>query len=133
MSGIYTSGLQEILRGNVDLINDDITVLLTSGYVPDFDTDTVQDDILEESQIIEISLLGKTLDGTKYLADDIEITGQESKSVIDGLVVLKNTSDYETSHLVSFYDGFTPFLLDGTLVTIQWDRTPEGNGIFRLA
>jgi len=133
MSILYTHGLQELMGGNIDLTNDDILVVLVSGYVPDFENDRAQSDIPEESQVIESTLFGKTLDGTRFLADDVEITNLTDEREITGVVLLQAVEDIDDSTLISFMDGTGfPFTPDGSPITICWDRTEGGPGIFKI-
>lgn len=133
MAGLYTHGLQEILGGNIDLINDDIMAVLVSGYTPDLENDRAQSGIPEGSQVIEVSLTGKTLDGTRYLADDVEITNLTGSQEISGVVVLQAVEDLDDSTLIAFLDGTGfPFLPDGSPITIHWDRSEGGPGIFKI-
>lgn len=131
MAERYIYGTQEKDRGNIDLINDDITALLvTSEYVPDFDNDQAQSDIPEAAQAVEVSLVGKTFDVNKYLADDLLINTIPTGTEIAGIVILKNTGNYDDSTLIQYMDGPEyPFTTDGSPLTIQWDRSVGGTGI----
>lgn len=132
-SALYENGVQSVMAGNIDLINDGIGVLLidTSLYTPDFIEDESQADIPESAVIAERTLTGKTLDGTTYRGDDLtfpKVTGSQ----VGGVVLLKDTGEYSTSTLIAFVDNAPEFPItpDGTDITIRWD-TGE-NGIFKL-
>ncbi len=119
---LYKAFRAERLKGNVDFINDDITVLLVAGYVPDLDADRVEDDIPEEMAVLEVSLVGQTVDEglSIFTADSVNIPSLTHPDPVTGLVVMKNTDNSGTTGLIAYID-LDPFTPDGTPITIIWD------------
>ena len=132
-SGTYTAGLRAIMQGNIDLINDEITVLLIdagAGYVPDFTGDSVQADIPDDAQIMESPLTGKTITaGLLFLADDLSFSATPSGTVVGAAVILKDTGAKATSTLLAYLEPDTSTASDGGPYTCRWDRVL---GIFNL-
>ena len=123
-ASLYTNGRIERAKGNVDLVNDDIVLLLvdTDFYTVDLENDFCQSDIPEEAQILEVSLTGKTLDGVTFRADEISITGL-TEGKIGALVILQNTGYENTSVLLSYHvaDNF-PVTANGQPITVNFDQ-----------
>lgn len=127
-SGMYVMGIQELLKGNVDLINDSISALLvSSSYSPDLTADHYQSDIPEAAYLSEITIDGKSITGTAFLADPVTFTDVEDGETGGGVVVLKNTGNAGSSVLLAFFD-ITPFTTDGSNVILTWDT----DGVFEL-
>ena len=134
-SGMYEYGVAEIMRGNVDLINDSITALLVDPgfYTPDLSLDTSQDDIPEAARISEVELTGNTLDGTTFRADDVTFNSVPTTvSEASAVVVFFNSGVYNTSTLIAYIDNAPEFPItpDGGDIVIAWDTGSDG--IFTL-
>lgn len=123
-SGVYAQGMAELMGGNIDLVNDSLSVLLVDVglYAPDFDNDTSQADIPEGSRIAEVLVTGKALDVTTLLADDATFSLLTSDLTVGGVVLFKDTGVFDTSTLIAFFDNAPEFPItpDGTDVVIAW-------------
>lgn len=138
MAGMYTTGIQSIMSGNIDLINDDIVALLvdTDVYTVDLDADETQADIPTAAVLAEKTITGNTLDGTTFRADEITFGGVTGDKV-GAVVIVQNTGVYDTSILLSYLDENTagssalfPITPDGGDIVLQWDS--DINGIFKF-
>ncbi len=135
MSTMYEKGKTNILNANIDLLNDDIVATLISyaTYTPNFSTDETLGDIPEVSRLHEVSLEGKTTNGAVFLADDLDIEGLTLTTAVDAIVIAKAGEEFSTSPLVCLLEAPEfPITPDGSQITIQWDTTPGGNGIFKI-
>ena len=133
-SGLYESGINAIMKGNIDLVNSSITAILinSSLYSVDLANDSNQDDIPDSAQIASASLTGKTVDGSKFTANDTVFSSVESDYDVDAVVLILDTDYEDTSTLIAYLDnaGEFPITPDGTNITIVWDT--GANGIFKL-
>lgn len=133
MAGMYTEGLQQILAGNVDLINDSIVALLvnTELYTVDLAEDETQANIPVEARVAEVTLTGNTLDGSTFRANDPTFNNVQGTQV-GAVVIIKDTGVYDTSTLLAYIDNSTglPAAPSGEDITIRWDTGPAG--IFSL-
>lgn len=125
-SGMYEYGLQQILRGNIDLINDAVSVVLcSSDYTPNFSNDQNQIDIPEAARLGEVELDGNVLDGTTFKANSASIIDPTTDKQANAVVLFNDTDDLSTSQLIAYLE-VTPFTTDGTNVVI------DGDGYFTL-
>lgn len=125
-SGMYEYGLQQILRGNIDLINDAVSVVLCSAnYTPNFSNDQNQIDIPEAALLGEVELDGNALDGTTFRANSADILKPTADEQANAVVLFKNSGNTSTSSLIAYLE-VTPFTTDGTNVVI------DGDGYFTL-
>lgn len=134
MIGQYEKGVARRMGGDIDLINDDIGLALvdTSIYIPDLVNDISLANVTEAAIIAEKHLLGKTIDGTAFRADDLTITDvPDTEPPIGAYVIFKDTGDLNTSWLIYYDDEAPPLPItpDGTDINFQWDTGP--NGIFK--
>lgn len=132
-SGIYDKGLAEIMSGNIDLINADLSCGLVNStlYTPDFAGHADLSSVPEAALISEADLTGKSLDNTTFRADDTvfpQVAGDEVSAVL----IFVNADTVEASKLVCYLDSAIEFPItpDGTDITVRWDSGQ--NGIFRL-
>lgn len=136
MAGWYTAALDAILKGDVDLINDTISVMLidTNEYTVDLDNHTNQTDISDAAVWSIANLTGKTvLDGV-FRANDVvfsDVTEVDVGDTAGALIVFVNRETYSDSLLLAYIDNAPefPVLLDGEDVSVYWDPT---NGIMAL-
>lgn len=124
-SGMYKHGKVELMRGNIDLINDALSVLLvdTSLYAPDLTSDESQADIPEAARLSEILVTGKSLNGAILLADNVVFPSVASTlNPVGGVVLFKDTGVYSTSTLIAFFDNAPEFPItpDDTDIVIAW-------------
>jgi hypothetical protein len=123
----YKSGIVEMMRGNIDLVNDVlIGVAVSPEYVPNFETDQNQNDLPTASQLGEALLTGKSLDGTALLADTLVFPTVSGN--VGGIVLVRDSGDYDTSTLVAYIesDNF-PAAISGPL-NFSW----AGSGVVAL-
>lgn len=127
-SGMYEFGIDQLLRGNVDVINDAISVVVcSSSYTPNLSTDQYQGDIPDAALLGEVELEGNAIIGTTFFANSAVVVGTDSGETSNGVVVFCNTGNTATSVLLAYYD-VTEFETDGTDITIDWDVS----GLFEL-
>lgn len=133
-SGLYRAGVSAIMSGNIDLLNDSISAMLvdTTVYTVDLTSDSTQDDIPSAAQIAEVTLTGKTLDGTTFRASDATFTGVDSGETIGAVIIFLDTDYDSTSLLLAYIDNADEFPLttDGTAITVAFDT--GDNGVFKL-
>lgn len=133
-SGMYENGVREIMRGNVDLINDTISALLVSAsYAPDLSVDTVLSDIPEAARLSDVELTGNTIDVATFRADDATFNSVSSDlDPVVAVVLFKNSGAYSTSALLTYIDNASEFPIapDDTDIIISWDTGSDG--IFSL-
>lgn len=126
--GMYTVGLQEIMAGNIDLVNDNLlAVAVSPEYTPDMVVDAVQTDIPQASQLGECYLSGLSLDGTTLRADSAVFPAVNG--TVGGIVIVHDTDNLDTSSLLAYLtsDSF-PAANTGQL-TVEWDSQA---GVFTL-
>lgn len=126
--GMYTAGMQEIMAGNIDLVNDSLlAVAVSPEYTPDLSADQVQTDIPTASQLGECFLSGLSLDGTTLRADPV--TFPALAGTVGGVVIVHDTDNLDTSSLLAYIDSTSfPVAVTGPL-TIEWDTQA---GVFTL-
>ncbi len=132
-SGMYYSGLTAMMTGDVDLINDPITVFLidTSLYTPNLVNDSDLSDVPEAALIKESLLTGKSVVDKVFAADDVVITTvEDTQPEIGGFLIIKDTGVFNTSTLLCWIDDAPelPATPDGGSFTINWNAS----GIFSL-
>lgn len=127
-SGKYSFGTEQLGRGNIDLVNDDIAVVaVSSAYTPDLSSHQYQSDIPDAAQIGEVNLEGNAIIDAVFFANSATIPEPESDRTHNAVVVFNNTGNASTSQLLAYLE-ITPITTDGTPLVIDWDV----NGIFEL-
>jgi hypothetical protein len=133
MAGMYENGVKDIMAGNTDLINDTISVLFidTDKYTPDLVNDESQADIPTEAILAEITLTGKTLDGSTFRADDTTANAV-SGDLLGAAIIIRNDGTESGSPLLAYIDNAPEFPItpDGGDLTLNWDTGSDG--IFKL-
>jgi len=124
-SGMYKHGKVELMRGNIDLVNDALSVMLVdlSLYAPDLDTDESQADIPEAACLAEVLVTGKSLSDTELLASDVTFNSLSSElNPVGGAVLFKDTGVFSTCTLIAYFDNAPEFPItpDDTDVVIAW-------------
>lgn len=126
-SSQYTLGLQKIVNGSIDLLNDNLKLIMvdTAAYAVNLDTDEFLSAIPIGDRIATSgNLAGKTItidtstnpDQVMFDANDgtfTAVTGDPTEAV----VLIKDTGDAATSPLIAYYDGASVAL------------TPNGNDV----
>ncbi len=134
----FNNAKEAILNGDIDLTNDTIKVMLTSGYTMDADNDNYYSDVSAS----EVSGTGYTAGGqalsnksvtqdntndlAKFDADDV--TWSNSTITADGAIIYKDTGTGSTSPVIAYYP-FTSASSSNSDFTLQWNS----NGIFTLS
>lgn len=127
-SGMYSFGITQLMRGNIDLINDDIAVVaVSSGYTPNLSSHQYQNDILGAYQIGEVNLEGNALSDTAFIANSAAIEEPTAELENNAVVVFRNTGNSATSQLIAYLE-VVPVTTDGTPMVVDWDAS----GIFEL-
>lgn len=136
MASLYALGVQSLMSGGIDLINDEITaVLINKASYPDvnFVSDQFQSIVPDEAQISEILLTGNTLDVNTFRADSATFPNVSGALDIDAVLIYKDTNMVSTSGLIAFLDVAPEFPItpDGTDITINFSLLDDG--IFQIA
>lgn len=127
-SGMYEFGLTQLMRGNVDVVNDNIAVVaVSSSYTPDLSSHQYQNDIPDAAQIGEVDLEGNAIIGTAFTANSATIPNPTAGLSHNAVVVFNNTGNSATSQLIA-YSEVSAITTDGTPLVIDWDV----NGVFEL-
>lgn len=134
-SGMYSKGVAAIMGGDIDLVNHTISAILIStagSYTPDLSADTFQTDIPEASQVAEVILTSKTIDGRTFRADAVVFPSVAAGADLVAVALIKDSGTQASSNLICYLDNAVEFPItpDGTNVTIVWDTGAEG--IFTL-
>lgn len=123
-NSIYKKAKEALLKGEIDLLTDNIKVVLvdTSAYTPNTTTDDFLDDIAGGARIATSgNLSGKSVTGGVFDADDVtfaDVTGAESEA----LVIYQDTGSAATSKLIAYIDTATglPITPNGGDIIIEW-------------
>jgi hypothetical protein len=133
MSDLYEHGIAELMGGDIDLVNDQISIMLIDAnyYTVDLATHTSQSDVPDAAILSQVIMTGKTLDGITFRASDVtfpSVEGEEASAVI----IFKDTDSYVTSTLICYLDDAPEFPTtpNGTDIIITWDT--GDNGIFKI-
>ena len=125
-SGMYSFGTAQEMRGNYDLVNDDIAVIaVSSAYTPVLSSHQYQNDIPAAAQIGEVNLEGNAIVDTTFFANSAVIEEPIAGLENNAVVIFNNTGNSATSQLIAYCE-VTPVTTDGTPLTIDW----PAEGIF---
>lgn len=120
-SGMYSFGVSQLMRGNIDLVNDTIAVVaVSSAYTPALSSHQYQNDIPDAAQIGEVDIEGNAIVGTAFFANSATIEEPTSGLENNAVVIIKNTGDSATSQLIAYLE-VVPVTTDGTPLTVDWD------------
>jgi len=115
-----------------DILADDIKVVLTRGYVPNFTTHEFLSDIAGASQVsIGPNLGGKTFTLGVFDANNFNFTAVPAGAACNYLIIFHDTGLPATSRLLVGLDtGFAglPIIPDGSDIAVTWAAL----GIFGL-
>lgn len=127
----YNRGKLAILKGEIDLLNDDIKVaLVTDGYSPDKDADDFFDAVTNEVSGTGYTAGGKSLANKAVAQDDTndraEFDADDLQWVVSTLtaracVLYYNTGVEATSILIAYIDFGADFSTVAETFTIEWD------------
>lgn len=128
MAGWYTAALDALLQGDVDLINDTISVMLidTGEYTVDLDNHISQTDVPDAAVWSIATLTGKTVLDSVFRANDVvfsDVTEVEVGDTAGALILFVNKETYSESLLLAYIDNAPefPVALDGEDVSVYWD------------
>lgn len=132
-NGMYVLGIEALMKGEIDLIDDTIKVLLVDAadYTVNLSTHDFLDDVAAGSRVATATLGTKSVTGGAFDAADVTfsaVTGDPSEA----LVIYKDTGVEGTSPLIMYIDtatglGVTP---NGGDITVTWDNGT--NKIFKI-
>lgn len=132
-NGMYVKGIEALMKGEIDLIDDTIKVLLVDAadYTVNLSTHDFLDDVAAGSRVATATLGTKAVTGGAFDAADVTfsaVTGDPSEA----LVIYKDTGVEGTSPLIMYIDtatglGVTP---NGGDITVTWDSGT--NKIFKI-
>jgi len=131
----YSKANNHFGMGDIDLINDKISVLLTSAseYNPDLLNDEYLSDIPVNARVYksDMGLEGKSLSNGVFDANDFLCSGVPS-SQIDHIILFKDTGVDATSILIAFFDDadILPFTPINESIEIRWSKSV--NRIFKI-
>lgn len=127
----YNRGKLAILKGEIDLLNDDIKVaLVTDSYSPDKDADEFFDDVTNEVSGTGYTAGGKSLASKAVTQDDVndraEFDADDLQWVVATItaracVVYYDTGVAATSILIAYIDFGEDFSTVAETFTIEWD------------
>lgn len=120
---LFTKGKEHILRGEVDLQNGNISILLVdSTYAIDLALHESLVSVPEEAIIAAETLNNTSISDGVFDADDVTFTDVTGSPVYHILIVHEGVS-YSQSWLIAAYTSSTTPLVtpDGSAVTIQWN------------
>lgn len=128
---MWASAKESFLKGEIDLVNDDIRVILVdlADYTFSSGHDFL-DDVASAARVNVTAMAGMSTTNGVFDANDTvmsSVSGDQSEA----LIIYKHTGTESTSPLILFIDtGVTglPVTPDGTDITITWDA----NGIFDI-
>ena len=128
---LYYKGKENILGGEVDLVNDNLVCLLVTGeYLPDITSDESRASIPESAIVGEETISGATVLNGVFDADDVTFNSLEGSQVYH-VVICTDSPIQSQALLIALYDSpvavITP---DGSDVVIQWDD--GANKIFKI-
>lgn len=138
---IYNSFKRDIQNGSINLASDTIKMMLvTSGYVPNIDTDTKRSDVTNEATGAGYStggvvLAGKTVTQNNtnntgvWDADDVVITGVTLTSVTAAVLYKSRGGAANLDELICYLEFPSAITMSSGNLTIPFDV----NGILTLA
>lgn len=132
-NGLYVKGIEALMKGEIDLVDDTIKVVLVDAadYTVNLSTHDFLDDVAEGARVATATLASKSVTGGAFDADDVTfsaVTGDPSEA----LVIYMDTTVASTSPLIAYIDtatglGVTP---NGGDITVTWDSGT--NKIFKI-
>ena len=136
MDFVFTKATEQILKGAIDFVNDDIRVILvdnTNTALADRDAATISG-ITTLGELAGTGYARKSLanqavvqddpnDQSYFDADDVGYTGINAGTAEAALVYKHVTSDADSIPLFYLDGGQFPIVTNGSDVTIQWTAT----------
>lgn len=131
----YDKFSENLGKGNIDLINDDVRICLvdTSIYTVNQSTDEFLSDIPEAAivQSMTTTLMNRELVGPVFDAQDV-VFDSVSGGTVGAIVFYIHTGTAATSYLIAYVDNGLnmPFTPGGVEVEVRWSN--GANKIFAL-
>ena len=134
MDQIFNHYKEEVLNGNIDLVNDTIKLmLLTSSYTPDIDADEFKDDI-DTNEVVGTGYTagGQALAGKSVTQDNPNDRGYLDANDVNWaastitaryMVLYKDTGVAGTSSLIAVWDFVTDKITSGGDFLVQWNAS----------
>lgn len=132
-NGLYVKGIEALMKGEIDLLNDTIKVTLVDAadYTVNLSTHDFIDDVPAGARVATATLGTKAVTGGAFSAPNVtfsSVTGDPSEA----LVIWMDTETEGTSPLIMYIDtatglGVTP---NGGDITVTWDTGT--NKIFKI-
>jgi len=132
-NGLYVKGIEALMQGDIDLIDDTIKVTLVDAadYTVNLSTHDFIDDVPSGARVATATLGTKAVTGGAFDAADVTfsaVTGDPSEA----LVIWRDSGVEATSQLIMYIDtatglGVTP---NGGDITVTWDSGT--NKIFKI-
>lgn len=130
-NGIYNSFKNALMRGEIDLLNDEIKVGLISDSFFELDQNhSVLSDV--PAVVAAGTLSGKIIDGAFFGADPTTVSNSAGGMYIRSFVLYREKNDPAQSELIAFFGegAGLPLYLQGSDVLISWPNS--GARIFKL-
>jgi hypothetical protein len=132
-SAFYTSGLEKILDGSIDVLVDTIKASLIDTGTYTFSAAHDFEDDLTGQVGTDITINNKTAtSGIFDTTDDSDTWSSVSGASVEAIVIYKDTGTPATSPLICYIDGFTAVTPNGGDITVDWDDGTTINGIFQI-
>ncbi len=133
-NGLYDSGRNAFLTGDVDWVADDIRVILidVADYTVNLSTHDFLDDIPSGARVASVALDNQTASAGVADADDAVFTAVTG-DVCEALVIYRHTGSDATAQLIAYIDTVSaglPVTPNGGDITVQWSS--GSNRIFKL-
>lgn len=121
-SAIYPSFKTDILKGDIDLLDDTIKVMLVDGYsynAAHDRADDITDEVSGSGYTAGGATLGsKTVDGGVF--DAADVSWGSSTITADGAVIYKSTGTAANDPLIAYIDFAGDKISSNGSFTIQW-------------
>lgn len=132
-NALYDKGRNAFATGDIDWVNDPITVFLidTNDYTVDLATHEFLTSVPGAARVASSALAAKTAVAGVVDANDA-IFSSVSGDPSEALILVKATGSDATSNLIAYYDTATglPVTPNGGDITVTWDN--GANKIFKL-
>lgn len=132
-NALYDTGRNAFATGDIDWVNDAITLYLidTDDYTVDLANHQYLSSVPSAARVASVSLAGKSASAGVCDANDA-IFSSVSGDVSEALIIVKDTGNEATSQLIAYIDTATglPVTPNGGDITVTWDN--GANKIFKL-
>ena len=129
---LYNKGKENLLIGNIDMLNNDIVVMLVSAeYLSDTAVHSTRADIPSSAIVAQATLTSTRVTDGVFDADDV-VFATVSGGTITQIVIAQDDRIDSRALLIALIDDadLLPVVPDGENITVQWDNST--NKIFKL-